>query len=124
MHTPNTSSFQRPKAHYIQLEDLQGKDLEKKKKTKTSEAQHIWQQSWHRHVFRLMNSKASAQGHDCRHTPTTNTQPHRGPGGSPTTLLPLGKSLEPTGKTKPTQKENVGCGPQKKSWTLEGRIAP
>jgi hypothetical protein len=57
-------------------------------------------------------------------TPPTNTQPHRGPGGSPTTLLPLGKSLEPTGKTKPTQKENVGSGPQKKSWTLEGRIAP
>jgi hypothetical protein len=31
MHTPNTSSFQKPKAHYIQLEDLQKKNLEKRK---------------------------------------------------------------------------------------------
>jgi hypothetical protein len=92
MHTPNTSSFQRPKAHYIQLEDLQGKDLEKKKKTKTSEAQHIWQQSWHRHVFRLMNSKASAQGHDCRHTPHKHTAP-QGPGRLTNHPLALGQKF-------------------------------
>jgi len=33
-HAPNTSPFQKPKAHYIQLEDLQEKNLENKQKQK------------------------------------------------------------------------------------------
>jgi hypothetical protein len=64
-HTPSTSSpFHKPKAHYVQLEDLQEKNLEGEKKQKlvnpagtTSFYTHTiaWQQSWQRHVFVLMN---------------------------------------------------------------------
>lgn len=124
-HTPNTSSpFHKPKAHYIQLEDLQEKNLDGKKETKTSEARwdylflyslYTWQQSCQRHVFVLMNEFQSL--HKAMIAATTPQTHPMAQGSSPTNLLPLGKSLEapPTRENlnQQKQRENVQSGPQK-----------
>jgi hypothetical protein len=128
-HPPSTSPFQKPKAHYIQLEDLQEKNLEKKKQklVKPTGTTSFYTHSipgskagsgmFSANEFQSLH-KAMIAATTHKHTPWPR-------GGSPTNLSPLGKSLEATrGKlNQQNQRENVQSGPQK-PWTLEGRIAP
>jgi len=95
-HTPNTSPFQKPKAHYIQLEDLQEKKKQKLVKPTGTTSFYTHSIPGNKAGSGMFSANEFQSLHKAMIATTTHKHTPCPPGGSPTNLLPLGKSLEAT----------------------------
>jgi len=95
-HTPNTSPFQKPKAHYIQLEDLQEKKKQKLVKPTGTTSFYTHSIPGNKAGSGMFSANEFQSLHKAMIAATTHKHTPCPPGGSPTNLLPLGKSLEAT----------------------------